>query len=176
MAAVPVVWTLTRPLAADVRERLALSVLIGGSGAAMLFFGYVETYAPAFVMLLAFIAAAQRVREGHGSLLTLSVLFVVLVFLHVGMALFAPVLLLLLGGAARGKRWKDLAVAVLGSAVAAALILVLLSYSPARLLATFLRDGGSFLPLRGTDGWNESYTLFSLWHWIDLLNLSLIHI
>ena len=174
MAAVPVVWTLTRPLAADVRERLALSVLIGGSGAAVLFFGYVETYAPAFVMLLAFIAAAQRVREGHGSLLTLSVLFVVLVFLHVGMALFAPVLLLLLGGAARGKRWKDLAVAVLGSAVAVALILVLLSYSPARLLATFLRDGGSFLPLRGTDGWNESYTLFSLWHWIDLLNLHLL--
>jgi hypothetical protein len=174
MAAIPVVWNLTRPLAADGRERLALSALIGGGGAAMLFFGYVETYAPAYVTLLAFIAAAQNVREGHGSLITVSLLFVALVFLHVGMALFTPVMILLYVKALSEKRWNELALPVLCAVVAAALILLLLSYSPARLLATFLRDGGSFLPLRGTDGWNESYTLFSLWHWVDLLNLHLL--
>ncbi len=174
MVAIPVVWNLARLLAADMRERLAVSLLILGSGATMLFFGYVETYPPAYVMLLAFLGAALRARNQHGSLLAVAVLFVVLILFHLGMLLCAPIVLLLVTDAVRGKRWKDLTLSILVAAGVAAVVLVLLAYSPARLLATFMRDGGSFLHLQRTDTWNESYALFSLWHWADLLNLHLL--
>lgn len=174
MVAIPVVWHLARFLAADTRERLAVSLLIMGSGATMLFFGYVETYAPAYVTLLAFLGAALHAREHQGSLLAATVLFVIMVCFHVGTGLFVAILLLLLLDAVRNKRWMDLAVSVLGGAAAAALVLVLLSYGPGRLVATALRDGASFLHLQRTDSWNESYALFSLWHWVDLLNLHLL--
>lgn len=172
--ALPASWWLVRPLAADTRERLALTALVYAGGAMMLFFGYVETYAPAYAVMIAFVAAAQDVRVRDGSLTTLLVLFVVLVFLHIGMAVFGVLVLYVCVRVIRARGWKALVLPVLAAIATTAIALVLISYSPQRLIATLLRDGASFLPLGRPDGWNESYTLFSLWHWVDLLNLHIM--
>jgi tetratricopeptide (TPR) repeat protein len=172
--ALPASWWLARSLAADARERIALTALVYAGGAMMLFFGYVETYAPAYALLIAFVAAALDVRMRNGSLITFLALFVALVFLHVGMAILGALVLYVCAGVIRAKGWKPLLIPVLAAATAWAIALLLLWYSPQRIMATFLRDGASFLPIGSTDGWNASYTLFSLWHWVDLLNLHIL--
>ncbi len=174
LIAVPSVWWLAGSLTADGKERLALTILIIGGGATMLFFGYIETYAPAYAVMLATIAAAQEAYRGDRSVMLVSLLFVILVFLHVGMVILGPMLLFVYAGTIRSKGWRALAMPIAGGTLVVAIILLLLWYSPQGIVATFLRDGTSFLPLTKADGWNESYTLFSLWHWVDLLNLHLL--
>ena len=174
IVAVPVVWHLAGAIVTDVLERAGVALLLLCSGAAMLFFGYVETYPPAFTAMLGFIGSCLNVRSGKGSLTTASVLFVILVFLHVGMVILLPAFVFVVFGAVRSGGWKTLVRPLLIAGAVKIVILVLLSYSPRQLVATFVRDGSSFLPLLRPDGWNASYSLFSVWHWVDLFNLHLL--
>lgn len=171
VAAIPLIAGLARAMFRERKERIVATVLLACSGSAMLFFGYVETYAPAFAVMIAFIGMLLRVRRGESGLLQAVVLFVVLVLLHVGMVILLPGLVGVGYRAVRRDGWGAAAKALAGGVAAAGVILLLISYGPARLLATAVRDGSSFLPLFRPDGWNEAYGLFSLWHGVDLVNL-----
>jgi len=173
LVTVGAVWKLSGMLWTDPVERSAGALLAGFSGAAQLMFGYVETYPAAYAILWVYLVAALRVERGETHLAVANVLFVILCLLHVGMLILLPSLMVLWFSAWRRKGWHQLLVAALPAAVTAILLLWWLGYGPSRLLATILRDGAHYLPLFSADGWNDPYTLFSLWHAADIMNLFL---
>ncbi|MCC6398380.1 MAG: hypothetical protein IT282_15305 [Bacteroidetes bacterium] len=172
--AIPLFWNLAGHLWTDSRERALGTTLLLFSGSLMLFFAYVETYPLAFAGCIAYVGAALGVLRGRASLWLASTLFSVLVFLHVGMILFAPSLLYLFVKHLRVRGWSPVlraSLSILGVSVA---VLIVVGYAPNGLVATFTRDGASYLPLRFTDAWGSAYALFSLWHFVDLINAFLL--
>ena len=172
--ALPLAWSLAGLLWDDVRERIPGALLILFGGSAMLFFGHVETYPLAFSGLLAYAGAALGVQHGKRTLLFASVVFALLCLLHVSMIVLAPSLAYLFVREKRAHGWRALLVPVFVSAGVFILGLVLAGYPIPRLLATFARDGSSFLGISAADAWGDAYTLFSLWHLADLINIFLL--
>ncbi len=174
LLALPLAWNLAGLLWDDVRERIPAVLVILFGGSAMLFFGHVETYALVFTGLLAYIGAALGVQRGSRTLLSASVVFALLCLLHVGMIVLAPSLAYLFVREKRAHGWRTLLVPAFLSAGVFVLGLVLVGYPIPRLLATFVRDGTSFLSVSAADPWGEAYTLFSPWHLVDLINIFLL--
>ena len=174
LLALPLAWNLAGLLWDDVRERIPAVLVILFGGSAMLFFGHVETYALAFTGLLAYSGAALGVQRGRRTLLSASVIFALLCLLHVGMIVLAPSLAYLFVREKRAHGWRTLLVPAFFSAGVFVLGLVLVGYPIPRLLATFVRDGSSFLSISAADPWGEAYTLFSPWHLVDLINIFLL--
>jgi tetratricopeptide (TPR) repeat protein len=174
LLALPLAWNLAGLLWDDVRERIPAVLVILFGGSAMLFFGHVETYALVFAGLLAYIGAALGVQRGSRTLLSASVVFALLCLLHVGMIVLAPSLAYLFVREKRAHGWRTLLVPAFLSAGVFVLGLVLVGYPIPRLLATFVRDGTSFLSISAADPWGEAYTLFSPWHLVDLINIFLL--
>jgi tetratricopeptide (TPR) repeat protein len=174
LVSIVAIWKLTGMLFDDPVERIAGALLISAAGAALLFFGYVETYPATYALLWVYVLAALRTERGETHLAVTSVVYVVLCFFHVGMAIVAPSIVYLWLRVWRREGWRMLAVAALPSLLIAAGILQLLHYGPARLLATAVRDGAHYLPMTSLNSWTDPYTLFSVWHVADLMNFFLL--
>jgi tetratricopeptide (TPR) repeat protein len=172
--AIPMFWYLAGHLWTDTRERMLGTALLLFSGSLMLFFAYVETYPLAFAVCIAYVGAALGVQRGRASLWLASTLFSLLVFLHVGMSIFTPSLLYLFVKHLRAQGWSPVLRSSLSILVVSAAALTVVGYAPNGLVATFTRDGTSFLPLHFTDAWGSAYALFSLWHFVDLMNVFLL--
>ena len=172
--ALPIGWSLAGLLWSDVRERISAFLLLVFSGSAMLFFGYVETYPPAFTGLLLYVMMAMGVQQGKRPLVLATLAFVLMCLLHVGMVILIPSLAYLFVRQVRAHGWRSLIVPPVAGAGLLVVAMFILSYSPSRLFATFVRDGASFVPLSAPDPWGAAFSLFSLWHLADLINVFLL--
>jgi len=172
--ALPSAWILAGLLWDDMRERIPGSLLIIGGGSSMLFFGHVETYPLAFAVLLAYAATLFGAHRGKYPVVVPATVFALLCLLHVGMIVLAPSLAYLFVRHGRAYGWHTLLVPLCISGGVFVLGLTVVGYTFPQLVATFIRDGSSFLPLSGADPWGEPYALFSLWHLIDIINVFLL--
>jgi tetratricopeptide (TPR) repeat protein len=171
---VAAIWRLTGMLLDNPVERTAGAVLIGAGGAAQLFFGYVETYPAAYAVLWIYVLSALRTERGETHLAVTTLLYLVLCLFHVGMVIIAPSIIYLWVRAWRREGWRALGMAAVPSLLITPVILWLLRYGVGRLVATAIRDGAHYLPVASLNPWTDPYTLFSVWHVADLMNLFLL--
>jgi len=167
------IWKLSGMLWHDVVERVAGFILLGAAGATQLMFGYVETYPAAYAVLWVYVLVVLRALRGETPVAVATATFLILCLFHLGMTVLVPSLLYLWFSAFRRGGWRALVVAVLPSLVLAPVLLWVVHYEPSRIFATVLRDGAHFLPITSPDHWTDPFTLFSVWHVADVMNLFL---
>jgi hypothetical protein len=118
------------------------------SGALLLFFGYVESYAPALAVGTLYVMSAYRNLRGKGQPWSPVILFVVGVVLHVQTLLFAPSLAYLFGRRLLGRRAGP---AILIATAAGALVVTSLPIARSHLLRPFDAASGLFSPAHLAD-------------------------
>ena len=158
----------------DPAERVAGFLLLAGAGAAQLMFGYVETYPAAYAVLWVYVAVALRSLRGGFHAAVPATVYALLCLFHVGMAIFLPSLMYLLFRAYRRNGWRKTVASLLPPVAVTIGLLWLMQYGPARLIATAVRDGAHYVPLAAFNAWEDPYTLFSVWHIADVMNLFML--
>jgi hypothetical protein len=154
-------------------RRLILFLAICGTGGAVLFFGYAEFYAAAFVAMVWYALAAERYVSGEGRLRVLMASFVVAVLCHYYMVVLLPALL---WSIAERRGWAP---AVFSSTKRMLLIVAGATIGGVILyFAAGWYDSGSriVIPMIAQHGpaGIQAYTLLSPAHLVDLLNVPLL--
>jgi hypothetical protein len=134
------------------------ALVVLGSGAVQLFFGYVENYAPVLLVGVVYALTAYRALSGRGSIGYPLAMLVVAVLLHAQALMLLPSTVFLIVWAAWLKKrpalwgvaWKSIAAVTVAGAVIAALTGV---------------GGDYYLALTG-----GTYAAFSLPHLLDVVN------
>ncbi|MBE0644070.1 MAG: hypothetical protein IH600_08320 [Bacteroidetes bacterium] len=160
------------------RHRLALLLALAGTAGVLLYSGYVEFYAPVFAAVTVYLIAAERAITGKSALWPVLLGFAVAVAAHYMALVLLPSLLLVVGyrseplrGRLRVLRHLDLRKGLLGGGVILAAWTVIyflagFADSPSRIvMPTVAQKSAAGL---------QSYTLFSSWHLIDMLNLLML--
>jgi tetratricopeptide (TPR) repeat protein len=133
-------------------------VLVFSSGAMLLFFGYVENYAPVFVVGTIYVILGLRFIHGKARLWSPIVAFLLAVYSHVsGVLLGASLVFLIVTRVFGGSRMLRVVTAVL----------VVLTCATVYLAGYYTRLGEYFLPLFPSQ---SSYSVLSPNHWIDIAN------
>jgi hypothetical protein len=165
-------------------ERLGVVGLVGTVGSVQLFFGYVENYSLISLGLLIFLGLGLRVVAGQAPLWSASLALAVTNAFHPSTVILWPAVLYLLWLTTQSRpsdlRLKRLLDVVLPPAVVATSVLSLMSLGNHGLRA-FLGDdrpgGGDhvwFVPLFEITTDYQHYTMFSLGHLLDWLNLQFL--
>jgi hypothetical protein len=149
-----------------------LTILLGGW--AQLFFGYVETYPPLAVALLAYIWLSLKFIRGESGLVWPTVLFAVLIVIHVSCLILVPSLAILSLHAVRRRRVREALVSLVCGGGTLVLLLFVCGTSPAGLWKTLLLGRGALLPIIPGDNYFVPYGLFSGWHLLNLVNVVLL--
>jgi hypothetical protein len=171
-------------LAAIISWRIAREITLGSGGFVIallllltmgvteLFCGYIESYPPVAVAILAYILAGLRcARRGQG-LLILVFAFAVAVASHLIALYLAPSLVFLI---LRGQLSRLRRVALIGlAAVLSISLLILLGSGPAQWLHTLELATGAARVGPAIDGTMKPYEILSLGHAIDIANAMLL--
>jgi tetratricopeptide (TPR) repeat protein len=155
------------------RERLFAALLVTGTAGSLLFFGYVEYYAPVFAALLIFFLEGERVAAGRGSVKLLLAIFVLAVASHyLALALLPPLLYAL----ATRRPGQGMVAKLLRHPFRLTLLSLLLFVIVYTIWALAGSDSRILMPLSAvhTEAGSLTYTLLSAAHLSDLLNLLLL--
>jgi tetratricopeptide (TPR) repeat protein len=169
-----VAWRFVKYLSTDRIEELLLWVLLIASGAAQLFFGYVENYPPACAAIFLFLLLGVAYARKAISIAWPAVAYIVVLLLHLGSLVFVPALLFLGFVSLRRKEYAELGATVF---LALAVLLVLLGvsgYTPEHLYAIFKGTRHFLLPLSLPVNKLQAYTFFTWNHLVDILNFLLL--
>lgn len=156
-------------------DQLLLGLFIIGSGFIQLFFGYVELYAQTVFALLLFLLLSFRYLRGRTAFFFPSLAYAFLVSCHLGMLSVAPSYAYLVYLELRRGSVGKTAVAITGAVLLFVGLMMLSGYTP----ATFWNNltGGEKIhllsPMMTGNIW-QPYTLFSVWHLIDFVNLIIL--
>lgn len=170
--AAPILWGIATEFASKSGSRGFALVILATLGASQLFFGYIESYPPTCVAILVFLWLGLRRARGAGNPLWLAAALVVAVTSHLA-ALYLIPSYLFLTLRERAPLLRRAALAVLPLAAAAALLL-LLGFRPARWLGSFQIAARAALPGHGAASLAKPYAALSLDHAWDLLNAALL--
>ncbi len=160
------------------RQRLTLLLALGGSAGVLMYSGHVEFYAPVFAAITVYLIAAERALSGKSALWPALLSFALAVAAHYMSLALLPSLLLLVGLRSeplrrrlRPLRHPDLKTGLLAG------LLVLAGWTAVYFLAGFA-DSASRVVMpavaQKSAAGIQSYTLFSPWHLVDVLNLFLL--
>ena len=165
-------WGIAREIALGGGGFVTAFLLLMTMGATGLFYGYIESYPPVAVAILAYLLAGLRcARRGRG-LFLLVLAFAVAVASHLVTLYLAPSLLFLI---LRGPVSQVRRAALIGLAVALpATLLVLLGSGPAQWLHTFELATGAARAGPVATSTMRPYEIVSLGHAIDLANVMLL--
>jgi Tfp pilus assembly protein PilF len=161
---------LVRRLDRDAINRVLVFTLIATSGFIQLFFGYAENYAPVMVGLLLFVLAAIGYLKGKVYLPVVGSAFGALLALHFAMIAMVPSMAFLLFLEIRRKKYLatvSAVVALIGTALG---LLWLCGYTPQLLMDNVRSNGGHLVPLVAAGDVGSAYTLFSMYHLLDVVN------
>jgi len=160
---------------ADRVEQVLVFILLLVGGSVQLFFGYVENYTVAYLVLLLFFWLSLAYISGRVPLWLPSIFFGFMFASHFGMVYLMPALLLLYFHAWKKKKVNDVLIAVGVMLVATYAVLMWCGYSPQTVEAIFMKEGGGHrVPLfEKSTGWH-AYTMFSPWHFVDIKNLYIL--
>ena len=158
----------------DETDRPLIFFFLLSSGVSLLFFGYVENCALAYVGVLLFLLLAVAYLKERISIYWPMGAYGLLLSINFGAAAFVPALLyLVIVGVRRRETARSLAALVLSGVVFAAALL-LSGYSPSFFEKIFEDASVSILPVAGPAGIHQAYRLFSLNHLADVTNLFLL--
>jgi Tfp pilus assembly protein PilF len=162
-------------LTASKEDRLLFGLFIFVSGTAQLFFGYVELYAPSVFVLLLYFWLSLKYIDGTTTLVYPSLAFALLVACHLGMLSMLPSYLYLLFLAWRNGRFQHALLSAASTMLLFSGLVLLSGYRPETLWNNF--TGGDkvhlLFPVMTGNIW-QPYTLFSVQHFIDYLNLLIL--
>ncbi len=169
-----VLLRLSRSLVEEATGRGLLVLFVFAGGGTLLFFGHVENYPPLYLVLLLFLMFGVEYLNGRGRLVFPFLAFGVLFALHFGAVVFLPSLLYLFFIAATRKAFAEMVIAPLVLVVGCSSLLIMAGYTPDLLVARFGGGGRHLVALFGAGtGW-QAYSLFSLYHILDLINLGVM--
>ncbi|HCV43840.1 MAG TPA: hypothetical protein DGH68_10190 [Bacteroidetes bacterium] len=174
IASVPVAYKLAGALASDHSSKWVVAAFLIAGGAAQLFFGYVETYPPAYVATMLFLWLSLEYMAGRVSLYLPFISFGLLFTFHFGMLSLIPAVLFLFIVQYRRHGFVSVLLPTIAAKGVTYSILWLCGYTPARLVSVVLKGGSYFLPFTEHDNWQTAYSLFSFWHLIDLFNACIL--
>lgn len=155
-------------------RKVAWLVLVGATGPALLFFGYVESYTYLYVCMTAFLLTGVLAFSGRISLVWPGVFFGLALAFHLTALFSAPALLFLLLRApapSRGRAFLQLAAPVLVLFGISVALHFATGYDAQWFRKEFMESKNAksiWIPFDTARG------LFSFYHWKDHLNLSLI--
>ncbi len=160
----------------DHRARIVSFLLVCSLPCMILFFGYVETYGVVLFVLSLYALAGVLYLGGRVTFTVVTIAFLVQALTHYLTALTLPSLVYLgYLGMKRGKG-RDVALGIAVSCVAFLLILVAVGFDVTNYFSQVPHK--HYLPLAVPDDpyerYSSAYTLFSLFHLLDLANLSVL--
>lgn len=163
------------------REKSVVFALLLTAGYVQLFFGYVENYAFYMPASLLYLLAGLRSLEGRAPLYVPALVLGLLVPFHFLFVLFAPSLLILGYCGYRRRetsmpRWKNVAdklAAICSAPLAALLVFWIAGFDFGAFLE---RTGGKhhILPLFADPGFHVPYSIVSVSHLLDFVNLQIL--
>jgi tetratricopeptide (TPR) repeat protein len=154
-------------------NRLLFILTMGSGGFVLLFFGYVENYSLFVVSVFGYTGVAYLATRGTVSRLWILLAQGAAVFLHIFGVVFIPATIAVLIANSRFSTWARNS----KRRVQMMLVLVLLVVATAGFTFAFQKSFFfrlAILPLLNNEFTVEHYTLFSLPHLIDILNLLLV--
>lgn len=155
-------------VADDVLEAVMFVGLMLGLGGIVLFFGYVEYYAPLFVATLAYAVALHRATARGESLVRPALLLVLCIAFHFLALFYIPAFLLAVYLRRRKGETEGVSSAAYFRMVLAGLI-VFSGIVSAVVLLGLEPLYASLIPF-SMQSWTGTYTMFSSYHLLDLLN------
>jgi tetratricopeptide (TPR) repeat protein len=166
---VAAVFFIVRTVVSDPKVTVPALLLLLCAPFMQVFFGYVEVYAVIVFFFVLFILASVLGLEGKAPFALVAVLFLLMVFAHYLSGMFFPALLYVAVQEYKRRGLGPLAIGVLAAALVACVAMALVGFQLDRFIP---RESYShFLtPWETHDGY-QAYTLFSLLHMVDLLNL-----
>ncbi|MFH1277313.1 MAG: tetratricopeptide repeat protein [Candidatus Eisenbacteria bacterium] len=159
---------IAKELSEEARARALIFASIAGSGAILLFFGYVEHYSLMQAALLLYLYLSVRYLRGKGSIALPTIALAVAVALHLSAIVIAPSwLLLLVRGNMSMSRRRLLTTAIPATLIAAGGVLLLGAY-----MERYYRGFHLILPLLNRG--DHSYPILSVHHLAFVLNEMLL--
>ena len=147
-------------------------------GIVQLFFGYVESYPPLIAAVMLYILFAVEHLEGSRSALWPSIAFLLCVLMHLSAFALAPSLVYLYyqwwRKSRKKKRFRPHAAVAAGLISGAAILLLIAGLRSESIFSSTSISALPFIPFVPDSSRFFSYSLFSYWHLIDLLNLVLL--
>ena len=163
-------------LISDSTERLLAFIFITTLPYMQLFLGYIETYAAILTMISLFFLATTLCLKGKLSFIFVPTTALIMILTHYLAILLLPALLYLTITVSKKEGWKPVLKGYLLSLLTFVLLLFLTNFN----LSQFNENVpySHFLPLslsnEPIEANSEVYTLFSLYHIIDLLNFLIL--
>lgn len=152
------------------RERYLATYLILGASGVLLFFGYVEYYAPVYAALLVFLLSSDRALRGEGPITPVLLSFAIALASHFFTLALLPVLLYVLGKRYPGNTIFSAAARRPYIVMAFIIIIGIIVYATGGFA---ISDNRIVMPLTHieTEAGTLQYTLLSSQHLSDLANL-----
>jgi hypothetical protein len=151
---------------------LRLLILCGGAGW-LLYFGYVEYYAPFYSAVYVFLLAGERLLKGRGGLFGVLLAYGIAVATHYQALALLPALATLLWLARRRRTGRPLRISTLWTVAAAVVVTAVVVYLAG---GWYDSDSRIVMPIvaQHSPAGTQSYTLLSTWHLVDVVNLLLL--
>ncbi|MFA6233216.1 MAG: hypothetical protein WC824_03370 [Bacteroidota bacterium] len=164
---------LTMRIEKEHRLHLPLLFLVVGTGGGIFFFSYAEMYLPAFLAVTAYLLAASAALRGDRSVWLAVILYIAAVATHYMMLSLLPSLLYLLLRKQAVVKVLTSSGRALALSFAGVLALAFAAYFAFGFQQSESRVIMPLLPVTTAAG-TLSYTLFSSYHLLDLVNLLLL--
>jgi Tfp pilus assembly protein PilF len=175
VASVLVLFQLVRILPIEAIDKTLVYLFIFVSGSTQLLFGYVENYTPTYFGLLLFLWLSLLFLSARTHLIFPSMAFGLLFTFHFGMIWMLPALGLLYYKAFRQRAWIASMASFIATIIWIAFLLWLSGYTADKFYEMFFHKSGSYIvPLIAITTGKQAYTLFSLWHFLEVANLHLL--
>lgn len=178
IAAALAIWGIARELSPDPRRFLPTLLLLATLGSAALFFGYVESYPPVAVAVLAFIYVGLRACRTGSTPWLAGIVLALGVASHLALGYLVPAYLYLVFRNCRGIAKS--AAYVIAPGVAALGLMLALGFGPDRWQETLRISARAFDPASAAGTaqphpWDaRPYPILSLAHGVDVGNLLLL--
>ncbi len=156
---------------AEEADRILVLFFLLASGVSVLFFGYVENYAPGYVGIFLFLLLGAGYLKEKISIYWAMAAFGLLLSMNFGAVSFLPAFAYLAYVGFRRREAAETGAALFISGAVFIAMLAVSGYSPSFFREVFNDAGTDILPFGSPAGKNEAYGIFSLSHAADMANL-----
>ena len=159
---------------AEETDRILIFFFLLASGVSILFFGYVENYAPGYVGIFLFLLLGAGYLKEKISIYWAMAVFGLLLSINFGAVSFLPAFVCLAYVGFRRGEAAETGAALFISGVIFIAMLAVSGYSPSFFQQVFNDAGTNILPFGSPAGKHQAYSMFSLSHAADVANLFLL--